>query len=211
MTRLLVLVPTSFELQFLQPALDDAVRDADGIFAVCGFGPIASGIITTQLLAKHAPGKVVVVGIAGALNSSAAVGTADMYSKIGCYGIGAGSGSGFQTAGDLGWSQWIDPESGVAFGDTIQLSQEQSDTSLLTVCATSASAADVADRLQKFPDAVAEDMEAFAVAMACRMARIPLVVIRGISNVAGDRNKANWKIDAALKAAAKLVMSGISE
>jgi futalosine hydrolase len=34
------------------------------------------------------------------------------------------------------------------------------------------------------------------------MANVPLTVIRGISNLAGDRNKAQWNVDAALKAVA---------
>ena len=208
MTRLLILVPTAFELQRLQPTLADTVRVAGGEFAVCGFGPIASGIVSAQLIAKHLPEKVILVGIAGALNLGAAIGTADSYSKIGCYGIGAGSGSEFQTAGDLGWSQFIDPQSGEAFDDTIELENAVgSQAMLLTVCAASASTSDVADRLRGFPQAVAEDMEAFSVAMACKLARVPLVVIRGISNIAGDRNKANWKVDAALKAAAELIIS----
>jgi len=49
------------------------------------------------------------------------------------------------------------------------------------------------------------------VAMACKLARIPLIVIRGISNIAGDRNKANWNVKAALKAAVELVVLRISE
>jgi futalosine hydrolase len=80
---------------------------------------------------------------------------------------------------------------------------------LLTVCAASANAVDVADRLRRFPLAVAEDMEAFSVAVACRMAQIPLAVIRGISNMAGDRDKANWNVAAALEAAANLTISRI--
>ncbi len=208
MTPLLILVPTAFELQHVQPALEDAVRAAGGEFAVCGFGPIAAGIVSAQLIAKHSPEKVILVGIAGALNPKAAIGTADCYSRIGCYGIGAGSGSGFQSAGDLGWSQFTDPESGEAFNDTIELENAVgSEAMLLTVCAASANASDVAERLRRFPDAVAEDMEAFSVAMACKLARVPLVVIRGISNIAGDRNKANWEVDAALKAAAELIVS----
>ena len=75
---------------------------------------------------------------------------------------------------------------------------------LLTVCAASGSTDDVAHRLNKFPQAVAEDMEAFSVALACRMARIPLTVIRGISNMAGDRDKTNWNVAEALEAAAEL-------
>jgi futalosine hydrolase len=53
-------------------------------------------------------------------------------------------------------------------------------------------------------------MEAFSVALACRMAKVPLTVIRGISNMAGDRDKANWNVTGALEAAAELVALRIS-
>lgn len=213
MTRSLILVPTSFELQHLRPVLEDAVWAASGTVAVCGFGPIASGILTAELLARHKPDNVILVGIAGSYNSSAEVGTAYSYSKIGCYGIGAGSGREFKTAGELGWSQFSDFDSGDSLNDTIELvgtgPKVASDRMLLTVCSASVSTSDVAERLSKFPQAVAEDMEAFSVAMACQESSIPLVVIRGISNIAGDRNKANWHVEAALKAAAELAVSRI--
>ncbi|NBP89418.1 MAG: futalosine hydrolase, partial [Planctomycetia bacterium] len=49
----------------------------------------------------------------------------------------------------------------------------------------------------------AEDMEGFAVALACRLAGVPCQIIRGISNRAGDRDKAHWQIEPALRAVAK--------
>ena len=214
MTRTLLLVPTTFELQHVQPALEDAVGAACGALAVCGFGPIASGILTAQLLARHQPSNVILVGIAGSYNSSTAIGTANCYSKIGCYGVGAGSGRGFKTAGELGWSQFMDLDSGDSINDSLELTRAGSTVPcsgmLLTVCSASANLSDVAERLEKFPDAVAEDMEAFSVAMACKLTSVPLFVIRGISNIAGDRNKANWRVEAALKAAAELAVSRIS-
>ncbi len=216
MTRTLLLVPTYFELQYLQPVLENSIKAADGTLAVCGFGPIASGIIAAQLLAKHRPEKVILVGIAGSFSAKTAPnGTAECYSRIGCYGVGAGSGSEFRMAGELGWSHFADSQSGDSFSDVIDLEGTgppvASSAMLLTVCSASASRSDVAERLRKFPEAVAEDMEAFSVAMACKLTNIPLVAIRGISNIAGDRNKANWNVEAALKAAAELVVLRISE
>ena len=215
MTRLLILIPTDFELQKLQPLLADAVTRADGVIRTCGFGAIVAGIRTTQLLALYKPRAVVLVGIAGALGPHLPVGTATVFSRIACYGIGAGSGLNFETASELGWPQWTDPEFGQSFGDVIEPAIEpdpwdSAGSMLLTVCAASGCTEDVAHRRNKFPHAVAEDMEAFSVALACRMARVPLTVIRGISNMAGDRDKTNWDIAAALKAAAELAALRIS-
>ena len=215
MTRVLILIPTEFELQKLQPLLADAVTRADGVIRTCGFGAIVAGIRTTQLLALYKPRAVVLVGIAGALGPHLPVGTATVFSRIACYGIGAGSGLNFETASELGWPQWTDPEFGQSFGDVIETTIDSdpgnpAGSMLLTVCAASGCHEDVAHRLNKFPHADAEDMEAFSVALACRMARIPLTVIRGISNMAGDRDKSNWDIAAAIEAAAELAALRIS-
>jgi futalosine hydrolase len=82
---------------------------------------------------------------------------------------------------------------------------------LLTVCAASGSAADVAERRRLFPAAVAEDMEGFGVALACRLHGVPCAIIRGISNVAGDRDKARWATAEALAAAAALAHEFLAE
>jgi futalosine hydrolase len=222
MYRVLVLVPTEFELRKLQPLIAEAVATANGTIATCGFGPIVSGIKTTQLLTRYNPTNVVLAGIAGAIGPHFSIGTAASFSEVACYGIGAGSGSDFQTASELGWTRWNEATATPGSKDIFELhsdpasfrpwrsdstadSGEASNDSidephLLTVCAASANSTDVADRLKKFPQAAAEDMEAYSVAMACRMANVPLTVIRGISNLAGDRNKAHWDVDAALKA-----------
>ena len=106
MTRVLVLVPTEFELRKLQPLIAESVAEANGIIMTCGFGPIVAGVTTAQLLAKVTPKKVVLAGISGAIGPRFSIGTAASFSQVACYGIGAGSGSGFQTASELGWTRW---------------------------------------------------------------------------------------------------------
>jgi futalosine hydrolase len=49
-------------------------------------------------------------------------------------------------------------------------------------------------------------MEGFAVAAACRLRGVPVAIVRGISNVAGDREPSRWRIDEALEAAADRVL-----
>ncbi len=215
MSGLLVLVPTEFELSKLQPLLADRVERAGAIMMTCGFGPISSGIQTMQLLMQHRPESVVLIGIAGALSNHLDIGTATDFSQCACYGVGAGSGPDFRTSEELGWPQWVDPKSQRCVGDILSLSDESDSDGagrmVLTACAASDSTDDVKNRLRRFPEAAAEDMEAFSVAMACRMVDVPLTVIRGISNVAGDRNKANWKVTAALNAAAELFLARFSQ
>jgi futalosine hydrolase len=180
----------------------------------CGLGPIAAGIRTATLLATHMPQSVMLVGIAGAYLQRLPIEEAAVFSRFACYGIGAGSGSAFQTASELGWSQWNGPATSRLTTDAINMTKDHTGDNagqlLLTTCAASGCLNDVNERIRKFPEAVAEDMEAFSVAMACSIASVELTVIRGISNNAGDRNKANWKIETALRAAAELALSRIS-
>ena len=58
---------------------------------------------------------------------------------------------------------------------------------------------------------MAEDMEGFGVALACRLGGVPLGIVRGISNDAGDRDKSRWQIPAALTAAAELALRILAE
>ncbi len=76
---------------------------------------------------------------------------------------------------------------------------------LLTACASSSCADDMAHKKLTFPNAAAEDMEGFGVAAACRLANTPLTIIRGISNQVGDRDCQSWKIAEAMIAAVALV------
>ncbi|NDC63000.1 MAG: hypothetical protein EBZ59_03230 [Planctomycetia bacterium] len=82
---------------------------------------------------------------------------------------------------------------------------------LLTVCAAAAAAEDVRLRKRAFPDAMAEDMEGFAVALACRLRGVPVGIVRGISNTAGDRDTARWQVGAALDAAGTLARRIMAE
>jgi len=202
----LILVPTAMERARLLPHL--AASPSVARVELCGFGVAAAAARTAALLARLAPARVILVGIAGGYAGGPEPGTALRFARVACHGIGAGTGAAFVPAAALGWMQWPGepPDGAGAVGDTITLDDAATDGPLLlTVTAAAASAADVQDRLRLFPSAVAEEMEGFAVALACRLARVPCGIVRGISNVAGDRDISRWRTDAALAAAARLV------
>jgi futalosine hydrolase len=52
-------------------------------------------------------------------------------------------------------------------------------------------------------------MEGFAAAVACKLAGVPLSIIRGISNRAGYRDLSRWKVKEALEAAAELLSDSL--
>ena len=204
----LVLVPTAMERALLQPHLDVLPGPGPRV-ELCGFGVAAAAARTAGLIALHAPRRVILVGIAGRYEGGPAIGEAAQFSRVACHGIGAGSGAAFVSAGALGWPQWPGdpPDAAGRVGDTIDLGPAPGAGGglLLTVTAAAASADDAEDRLRRFPDAVAEDMEGFGVALACRLAGVRCRIVRGISNAAGDRDAARWVVPAAVDSAAAIV------
>lgn len=201
----LVLVPTALESRLLTSELSQ--RGHKPNIHLCGFGPIVAAARTSALIAQQHPELVLLVGIAGAYVDQLETGEAYLFGQVGCHGVGVGSGDSFQTASEIGWQQW-QGNAEDQIGDQLALTVPGSECDsglILTVTSAAASVADCTNRLRQFPNAVAEDMEAFGVAAACKLAGVPLAVVRGISNRAGDRDKKNWQLEQALLAAASLV------
>ena len=76
MDSTLFLVPTEFELKYLSSAFFEIIKSAKSKLDICGFGPIASAIRTNQLIAEHSPKQILLLGMAGALDSKYEVGIA---------------------------------------------------------------------------------------------------------------------------------------
>ena len=204
----LILVPTSREMETVRQLLSR--DDKDLAFQLCGFGPIAAAARAGALIARYKPERVLLIGIAGSFDTERCpLGTACRFDQVTCLGIGVGSGVNHQSAYELGWQQFSGGDVKPEIGDIITLDSSFVEGvpcagKLLTCCSASANLDEASQRHRLFPDAVAEDMEGFAVAMACSLARVPLQIVRGISNCVGDRDHSTWLIDDALAAAAKM-------
>lgn len=202
----LVLVPTGLELRQL-----DELGSFPGESAreLCGFGPVSAAARTAQCLAELRPGRVLLVGIAGSLDlERAPLESARLFERVRLDGVGAGAGAGFQPPSGLGFPQWEGPPGPVE--DTLELAPGGAGE-LLTVCAASASQLEAGARRERYPGAVAEDMEGFGVALACHLAGVPLAVVRGISNAAGERERRTWRVRAALAAARLLALEWLAQ
>lgn len=208
----LILVPTPKEQQQLQPILAASGRTTDWAFQLCGFGPIAAAARTAALISRYKPQRVLLIGIAGSFETDRhPVGSACRFDQVACHGVGVGSGKEYEGAEAMGWPQFSGGDARPRVRDVIPLTSSfvqdvPCHGQLLTGCSCSANFAEAAERQRLFPDAVAEDMEGFGVAMACSLAGVPLQIIRGISNRVGDRDVENWEMDAALQAAADMAL-----
>ena len=200
----LILIPTALERERIPLEMRRVWIEAGNSIDLCGFGATVSGIQAARSIAKHRPTQVILLGIAGSYSTEIPPGTAIEFTKVSLFGIGVGAGEEYLGAQDMGWMQWpVEPK----IGDTIDLCKAATpDRELLSVTAASASSSEVETKFDRFPAALAEDMEGFSVAAACRLEQIPLRIIRGISNFAGNRNHREWKIDASLQAAMELLL-----
>lgn len=181
--------------------------------AVCGFGLAAAGVGALAALVAHGAAigggalrRAVLVGISGTFDSThAPVGSVVVGTEAICEGIGAGTGAGYVSAATMGWSQgharsWL-----AAAGDRVSLHVPESlrafaSGPILSVAAASGDVAHRDDRAARHPDALVEEMEGYAVTLAARLCRVELVVIRGVSDLVGDRNPANWEVAKAMAA-----------
>lgn len=205
----MLLVPTAMERDRLLAVekLNRAISDQEVDVELCGFGPIAAAATAARLFAQKKYRRVFLAGIAGAYDDSLAIGSASLFEQVSCWGVGAGSGDVFQLAPRIGFSQLSEYRPDPTFRDIINLVTPHPNATqrlLLTCCAASQSEDDCRQRRRHFPEAAAEDMEGFGVALACHTAGIPLVIVRGISNRAGDRQVSGWAIAPAIQAAAEL-------
>jgi len=195
--KTLLLVPTELELARLEDA--GGFPSDLALTEVCGFGVAAAAARASALLARHAPREVLLVGIAGAYDIGAnPSGTALAFDAVASHGIGAGEGSSFQGPNALGFPQWPATQDAEAVGDQLSLETPRGDGLLLTTCAASDTPERAAELRERFPGALAEDMEGFGVALACHLARTPCWIVRGVSNEVGDRDPTRWRIPSAL-------------
>ena len=180
----LLLVPTALEMRELETL--GGFPHGLALVALGGFGPVAAAAIAAERIARLRPERALLVGIAGTYAAARhPVGTAI---RCGSVALDELETSGFEQAPGLGERIELDRDTG-------------SPTLLLTVCAPSRTAAQVAARRERFPDAGLEDMEGFGVAVACALAGVPLAIVRGVSNVAGDGMRERWRVRDALAAA----------
>lgn len=195
----LILVPTALEAEHL--------RRLGGFPGArverCGFGPLAAAARAAALLAQRPARRVLLIGIAGTYRPrTRPVGSAVRPSAVRLEGVGVVRGSTLIPPSALGFPQW--EERGLAIRERLALAGGRGE--LLTVCAASGSPAEARRRARRHPRAELEDMEAFGVALAARLARVPLEIVRGVSNVAGERDLRRWDVRAALLAAHALAL-----
>jgi len=212
--RLLLLVPTPREAELLlgpdahglaAPRLATVAGRSVRV-ALTGFGLAAAGAASGRWFAKTTPDAALLVGIAGTLDGDAfPIGSALEADAVSCDGIGAGEGDRFVTLPEPPLPSTLVGEAPLAPCPLARRLPDLRGGAIVSVAAAAGSRSHAQARRARHPRAVAEEMEGYAVALAARLAGVPLTIVRGASNEAGDRDHKLWKVAPALAACRKEV------
>ncbi|MDG4803356.1 futalosine hydrolase [Micromonospora sp. WMMD980] len=197
------------------PAEAEAVRagltDPSVTVRPVGVGPAVAAAATARLLAlAEAAGRpyraVVSAGIGGGFVGRVAVGDIVLADRSVAADVGAESPAGFIPVEELGMAPELlgvgrtvpaDPTLLVALRAALPAATVGAVLTVGTVTGTAASTTTLADR---HPDAVAEAMEGYGVAVAAALADVPFAELRTISNPIGPRDRAAWRMREAFAA-----------
>jgi futalosine hydrolase len=162
-----------------------------------GVGPAAAAAGTATALAGARPpyDLVISAGIGGGFGPAATV----VASSIVAADLGTRTPDGFLDVASLGFgviahdppeelARAVAAAAGAAYGPVLTVS---------TATGTAERAAELAAR---HPGAAAEAMEGFGVATAAALHGVPVLEIRAVSNAVGPRDRAAWRVPAALAA-----------
>ncbi|MGC4877665.1 futalosine hydrolase [Micromonospora sp. DT43] len=197
------------------PAEADAVRagltDASVTVAPIGVGPAVAGAATARLLAlAEAAGRpyraVVSAGVAGGFTGRAAVGDTVLGTASIAADLGAESPDGFIAVDELGMPPALLGGGSIMPADpgllaALRAALPAATTGpVLTVSTVTGTAASTDELRRRHPEAVAEAMEGYGVAVAAAQAGVPFAELRTISNPIGPRDRDAWRLREALTA-----------
>ncbi|GGM33470.1 hypothetical protein GCM10011608_17450 [Micromonospora sonchi] len=207
MTGLLVVTAVPAEAEAVQAGL------ADPTVAVMpvGVGPAVAGAATARLLAlAEAAGRpyraVISAGVAGGFPGLVAVGGTVLGTCAVAADLGAESPNGFIPVDELGMPpELLGGGTAVAAdpGLLAALRAALPDATVgpvLTVSTVTGTAPSTEALRRRHPDAVAEAMEGYGVAVAASHAGVPFAELRTISNPVGPRDRGAWRLREALTA-----------
>ncbi|GIF76168.1 futalosine hydrolase [Asanoa siamensis] len=198
MTGLLLVTAVEPEAAAVRAGVDGRLT-----VAAVGVGPAAAAAGTARLLAvAEAGGRpytgVVCLGIGGGFAGRVEVGGTAIATRSVAADLGAESPDGFLPIDDLGFGTAV-VEADAGLVKTLRAALPGAAVgTVLTVSTVTGTAASTEALATRFPDAVAEGMEGYGV--ACAAAGLPFAEVRTVSNVIGPRDRAAWRIPAALAA-----------
>ncbi|MEO2007605.1 MAG: hypothetical protein ABGX22_02855 [Pirellulaceae bacterium] len=204
----LKLVDSPCEFSFGEPQRVN-IGNIEVQLAVCGFGMAAAGVGVCRMLhVLSAPIKgVILAGTAGILDRERAdIGSVVVGRNVRCVDLGVPDGENRLTVSVPQFSDW-DEDLDLSIPATLA---DLPSGEILSVAGPTRTVKSAELRRALYPNGLVEEMEGYSVAVACRTWKIPLTIVRGISNQAGDREKSNWKFTDALNAVKQTIQIAVT-
>jgi futalosine hydrolase len=181
------------------------------IFALrTGVGPVNAAYTLTRFLSEHSANAVIVCGVGGAY-PSAGLEPGDVVSATSeTYGdLGAESPQGFLDMEALGFPV-IDGAQRLFNRLPLDIFPTERRAPFVT-CATCTGSDATAELLSQRTGGAVESMEGAALVHVARLMGVRVGEVRGISNAAGKRDRASWKLHEAAGAARAAVVQWIED
>ena len=198
--RILIMTSVAAEKEAIERGLGTDPRFA---VVLAGVGPISAGIQTTRALMAEDHALVVNMGIAGGFREKADVGTLVIADEIVSADLGAESPEGYITLDELGFGASTRIKADSELVELLYTALKSSEVpvqqgNILTLSTVTGTAETAEELLRREPNAAAEAMEGYGVAMAAQEFGKPVLEIRSISNPIGPRDRSAWRIKEAL-------------
>ncbi|MBI4961879.1 MAG: futalosine hydrolase [Desulfomonile tiedjei] len=180
--------------------------------APVGAGIVSAAVTLGHLLTHMKPDQVIMAGSAGALPGSGleigdvAVASSEILAELGiCSGEGVGEADSLNL---LGFRQTIelDEHLGCSIVEKAEKTFKVYRGVFLSVAGVSNQPSHALTRAGRF-GALVENMEGYALALAGMRFGIKVAEVRGVSNIAGIRDKSAWNLDLANERAQSLVLN----
>ena len=165
-----------------------------------GVGMVATSFHLGRVLASHKYDRVINPGIAGSFDKDIPLGSVVEIVEDQFPEMGAEDGANFLSLHDMQLIQADEfpYQSGVLSNEQEVWNLTYSKVKSITVNKVNGSEDRIAKTIERFKPQV-ESMEGAAFFYACKIARIPCLQIRSISNYVERRNKASWDISLAIQ------------
>jgi len=171
---------------------------------VGGVGAAAAAARTATALCGVPYRQIVSAGIGGGFSGRADIGDVALATRSIAADLGAESAEGFLSIAELGFGVDGHDADADLLGALRAALPGAAVGAVLTVATVTGSAARAQGLAARHPTAVAEAMEGYGVATAAAGVGVPFAEIRTISNLVGPRDRAAWRIGAALEALTRI-------
>lgn len=200
-SRILIMTAVQAEREAVERGLQHSDRFD---VRIAGVGPAAAAASTAYQLAEKNYDLVISAGIGGGFVPTANIGDVVVANQLIYADLGAESPDGFISVDELGFgSSRLETENSLV-ERVVAAFQRTGLTvvngNVLTVSTATGTADTAVLHKERFPEAAAEAMEGYGVAIAAVMKQLPVLEIRTISNAVGPRDREAWRIREALEA-----------